>query len=111
MEPTGMLSKQMSSPTPSSQMMAQDGMMSMRQQGRGGKFNGDINVNGKMIHVTDGLLDGSDDQHKVFVAADGSVVFNEKRQVLGSLDENNVLQKPTPELVEKLKSLGIAEAQ
>ena len=71
-----------------------------------GKFNGDINVGGKTLHVTDGLVDGSNDQHQIYVAADGSVVFNEKRQILGSLDSNNVLQKPTQELIAKFQSMG-----
>ena len=74
-----------------------------------GKFNGDITVGDKVVHVTDGLVDGSDDQHKVFVAADGSVVFNEKNQILGSLDAHNVLQKPTPELIAHLQSLGVIQ--
>jgi hypothetical protein len=81
------------------------GMMSRRT----GKFNGDIRVGDKTVHVTDGVVDGSTQEHKVFVSADGQVVFNEKNQVLGSLDENNVLQKPTPEFIGKLKSLGLTQ--
>ena len=101
MQPQGM----MSLTPPQSTPMAHGGMMS---SGRG-KFNGDISVGDKIVHVTDGIVDGSTQERKVFVSADGQVVFNEKNQVLGTLDENNVLQKPTPDFIEKLKSLGLTQ--
>lgn len=97
-------------PTPQPAQPAQPQQTQPPAQPQSGKpFNGDITVGDRKVHVTNGLVDGSTDTKKVFVAADGGVVFNEQGQILGSLDANHVLQKPTPELIAKLKSSGLTQ--
>lgn len=85
-------------------MMAQGGMTA-----QGKPFNGDIDVGGRKVNVTNGVVDGSVPGNMVYVAADGGVVFNDKQQILGSLDENNVLQKPDQALVDRLKAAGLTQ--
>lgn len=95
----------------------ENGMMSAPmqdpQQGGGGAqgspFNGEIDVGGRMVNVTNGVVDGSVPGKTVYVSADGGVVFNDKQQILGSLDENNVLQKPDQALIDKLITAGLTE--
>lgn len=79
------------------------------QNRTGNEFNGQIDVGGRKVNVTHGVLDGSTEENKVFVSADGKVVFNNKGQVMGSLDENNVLQKPDQALMDKLQKSGLTQ--
>ena len=75
----------------------------------GKEFNGEIDVGGRKVNVTNGVVDGSTQDKQVFVSADGQVVFDNAGTVLGSLDTNNVLQKPDQALMDKLQKSGLTQ--
>ena len=78
--------------------------------GGGGAYNGVINVKGRQLKVTNGVVEGSVDEpgKKILVSADGQIVMDNTGKVLGTI-VNGALQPPTPQMVQKLKAMGIVK--
>ena len=78
----------------------------------GKEYNGEIDIDGKKVKVTDGVVEGSIDQpgKKIFVSADGKVVWDNTGKVLGSVDADGKFVHVTKEQIDELAKKGVVKA-
>jgi len=75
----------------------------------GNEFNGDITIDGKKVKVTDGIVEGGSDEpgKKVFVSADGKVVWDNQGKILGSINAQGTFVVVTKEQIDELTKAGV----
>ena len=78
----------------------------------GKEYNGEIDIDGKKVKVTDGVVDGSIDRpgKKIFVSSDGKVVWDNTGKVLGSVDADGKFVHVTKEQIDELAKKGVVKA-
>jgi hypothetical protein len=76
------------------------------QNAQGKPFNGSVTVNGKKVEVEDGIATMG--EKKFFVSTDGSVVIDQNRNVVGSV-ENGKFVPTTEQHIAELKKRGIVQ--
>jgi len=99
-----------SMPMQPAQQPAQPQAQQVQTASMGNAFNGPINAGGTTIQIKDGVAlveDGDMAGKKLFVSADGQVVWDDQGRVIGNIDSQHNLIPATQQLMQKLASMGI----